>query len=215
MSRNDTAEVAIDTVPDRALAAEITSLAAAFAAADLARAIAAWAEVQLDPADLAALQHESRSLTWRVDTDGMVIITARLAPDAAAEVTATIDTLIARNRRTARHAPADASTAHRPTLAQQRADALVAAVTGGGAKVQVEVLVNVGVRPDGSVWACLPDGTPVPGRTRLPIPPLPPRPPRHPLRHQPPHPHHRMLDALQPPPPRMAPHALTTRTIAR
>ncbi len=143
--------------------AELLALAAAFAAADLARAIAAWAEGHLDPADLAAVQNESRSLTWRVDTDGMVVITARLAPDAAAEVTATIDTLVARDRRATRHAPAGAPGTSRPSLAQQRADALVAAVTGGGAKVQVEVLVNVGVRADGSVWACRPDGTPVPG----------------------------------------------------
>ncbi len=144
--------------------AELLALAAAFAAADLARAIAAWAEGHLDPADLAALQHESRSLTWRVDTDGMVVICARLAPDAAAEVTATIDTLVARDRRPTHHAPAGTSSAGaRPTLAQQRADALVAAVAGGGAKIQVEVLVNVGVRPDGSIWACLPDGTPVTG----------------------------------------------------
>ncbi len=132
---------------------ELIDLARAYPASELAQAIAAWAQGHLDPADLAQRHHDARNLTWRVDIDGMVVITARLAPDTAATVTATIDTVVARNR----DAPVGAS------LGQQRADALVAATTHGGARINVEVLLNVGVRHDGTIWACLPDGTPVPG----------------------------------------------------
>ncbi len=151
---------------------ELVQLAGRYSASELTKAIAVWAEGHLDPADLAARHHEARSVSWRVDIDGMVVITARLAPDTAAVVTATIDTLVARGVRTdthtrdghngdnhcvSRHAPAGAS------LGQQRADALLAALTNGGHQINVEVLINIGVRDDGTIWACLPDGTPVPG----------------------------------------------------
>ncbi len=77
----------------------------------------------------------------------MVTITARLAPADAGAVCAAIDARVTRDR-----APMGASLAH------QRADALVAVVTGGGANVTAEVVIHVrGDDPTGT----LADGTPM------------------------------------------------------
>ncbi len=70
-----------------ATAREHVRLAHAYPASELAQAIAAWAEGHLDPADLAQRHHDARNLTWRVDIDGMVVLTARLPPTEAPEST--------------------------------------------------------------------------------------------------------------------------------
>ncbi len=81
----------------------------------------------------------------------MITITARLEPAVADTVIAAIDTTVM----TSRDAPAGAS------AGQQRADALAGLVTGGGANIHAEILVNVHERTDGTISACLTDGTPV------------------------------------------------------
>ncbi len=107
----------------------------------------------------------------------MVIGTFRLPPLAAAMLTAAIDALVMRQPNTERpdmtegdeHASADACSSPpitgRSTLAQQRADALVAIATrwgdgraGHAAVVAAEVVIHV--RGDGIT---LDDGTPIPG----------------------------------------------------
>lgn len=111
----------------------------------LGAAIAAWSQRNEDPDAITARQHAARSVTWRTEPDGTVLITARLTPDAAATTCAAIDAHVTQTT-----APAGASLAH------QRADARTALVTGGGATIHAEVLVHV--TEDGNH---LPDGTPL------------------------------------------------------
>ena len=111
----------------------------------LGAAIAAWAQRNEDTEEIRRRQHEARSVSWRTEPSGTVLITARLTPKAAGAVCAAIDAHVTRN-----HAPAGAS------LPQQRADALVQLVAGGGNAVTAEVVVHV--REDGNT---LTDGTPL------------------------------------------------------
>ena len=70
----------------------------------LGAAIAAWSQRNEDPETIARRQHEERSVSWRTGPDGMVTITARLAPAVAGAVCAVIDAHVTRSG-----APADAS----------------------------------------------------------------------------------------------------------
>jgi hypothetical protein len=126
-------------------AEQLVALARSVPAAALGRAIAGWSREHEDPEDIDARHRRDRSLRWRTDPDGMITITARLPPHQAAPVLAVIDQRVMSDR-----APAGAS------LAQQRADALAAVATRGGAKVVTEVVIHV----DGSA-AHLVDGTPI------------------------------------------------------
>ena len=114
--------------------AALVDLAERNPAGRLGAAIAAWAQRNEDPDTIRARQHQARSVTWRTEPDGTVVITARLTPEAAGALCAVIDTIVTRTR-----APAGAS------LAQQRADALVAATTtsNGGTGVQAELVIHV------------------------------------------------------------------------
>ena len=117
--------------------------------------------------------HEARSLTFRTDADGMVHGTFRLPPLLAAILLAVLDALVLRQSRRApkpvteraRNASADASNVETwPSLAQQRADALVElarAVEAAGCNAEtspVNAEIVVHVRGDG---ATLDDGTPL------------------------------------------------------
>lgn len=99
--------------------AELLKIAGHTSAGRLGAAVAAWSQRNDDADTIRHRQHEARSMSWRTEPDGMVVITARLPPQTAGGLCAAIDTLIARN-----HAPAGAS------LAQQRADTLTQIVTG-------------------------------------------------------------------------------------
>jgi hypothetical protein len=123
----------------------LVALAARTPAGRLGAAIAAWSQRNDDPATIAARQYEARSVTWRTEPDGMVVIVARLTPASAAGVCAAIDATVA----AAHDAPAGAS------LPQQRADALGALASRGGS-ITAEVVVHV--RADGN---SLTDGTPL------------------------------------------------------
>ncbi len=111
----------------------------------LGAAIAAWSQRNDDPDTIRRRQHETRSVTWRTEPDGMVVLTARLTPETAGAACATIDGAVTRTT-----APAGAS------LAKQRADALVALVTHGGGSVTTEVVVHVNAEGN-----TLTDGTPL------------------------------------------------------
>ena len=124
---------------------DLLGIAAATPAGRLGAAIAAWSQRNDDPDTIRRRQHDARSVTWRTEPDGMVVLTARLTPDTAGAVCAVIDTSVTRN-----HAPAGASLTH------QRADALVTLVTDGGGSVTAELVVHV--RADGNT---LTDGTPL------------------------------------------------------
>ena len=88
----------------------------------LGAAIAAWSQRHEDSEIIDARQHDARSMSWRTEGDGMVTITARLPPAQAGAVCAVIDQQV-----TVTNEPAGASGP------QQRADALVAVVTGNEA----------------------------------------------------------------------------------
>ena len=111
----------------------------------LGAAIAAWSQRNEDPEAIAHRQHEERAVSWRTGPDGMVTITARLAPAVAGAVCAVIDAHVTQSA-----ASAGAS------LPQQRADALAAIATSGGGNVDAEVVIHV--RGDATTLA---DGTPI------------------------------------------------------
>ncbi len=123
---------------------DLLEIAGRTPAGRLGAAVAEWSQRNDDPETIRRRQHESRSVTWRTECDGMVTVTTRLTPETAGMVCAAIDTVVARN-----HAPAGAS------LAQQRADALVAVATSGGA-VTAEVVIHVNTEGN-----TLEDGTPL------------------------------------------------------
>ncbi|MBK5224031.1 MAG: DUF222 domain-containing protein [Acidimicrobiia bacterium] len=124
----------------------LVELATTTPAGRLGTAIAAWSRRNEDPDDIDRRHHEERSVSWRTEPDGMVTITARLSPQAAATITAVVDHHVIANR-----APAGAS------LRQQRADALIAAVTGGGGSTTAEVVIHI----RGDQPTLLADGTPI------------------------------------------------------
>jgi hypothetical protein len=132
---------------------ELCQLAERVPAARLAPALAAWRARRESPEETEVRQHEARRFAWHVDVDGMVVGKFRLPPGDAAKVTSGVDALV---RRTRPRASADAS--RWPSIVQQRADALVELLQGGGAGVVTEVVLHV--RGDGYT---LDDGTPIPG----------------------------------------------------
>lgn len=145
----------------------LVAIAVTTPAGRLGVAIAAWSQRNDDQGQIERHHHDSRACTWRTEPDGMVTLTARLTPAAAGAVCAVIDTQVTRaaadrpEGSDAVDAPAGAPIPARrhPTLAQQRADALVAVVTQPGEHqggVDAEVIVHV--TGDGNH---LPDGTPL------------------------------------------------------
>jgi hypothetical protein len=123
--------------------AELVAIATDTPAGRFKVAIARWLQRHEDAAETDRRHQRDRGVSWRTDPDGMVTMTVRLAPADAAVATAVID----HNVMTA-DAPAGAS------LAQQRADAFMAAFTDRGGDIVTEVVLHV--RPDGNT---LSDGT--------------------------------------------------------
>lgn len=138
-------------------AEELVALAETHTAGRLGAAIAAWSHRNEDQDLIARRQFDARSCSWRTEPDGTVTLTARLTPAAAGGVCAVIDTQVTRAS-----APAGAGDdATFPSIAQQRADALVRLLTdpvesGTATGVTAEVVVHV--REDGNA---LTDGTPL------------------------------------------------------
>lgn len=134
--------------------AELVELARRVPAGRLGVALATWTTRTTSTAELARRQHAARSVRHRVDPDGMTTFTVRLPPLAAGTPLAAVDTTLLRS---AERAAADARvTGAWPSVAQQRADALIAAITGAAAGAVFEVVVHV--RGDGCT---LDDGTPI------------------------------------------------------
>ena len=149
---------ALTRVATAETAAELCEMAERVPAGRLAHALATWLQRNETPEETEARQHAARGLWWRLDVDGMVAGCFRLPPQVHAVVAAAVDAEVV--RRLPEYASADASDrgARWPTDGQQRADALVALVNGGGAAVETEVIVHV--RGDGCF---LDDGTPIAG----------------------------------------------------
>lgn len=135
---------------------ELIDLARSVSAGSLSTAVAAWSR-RHEPEEVRdGRHHESRSLSWRVEPDGLVIGTLRLPAATAAGVMALIDAAVMRRRQdTGDRDGSTAEHATHPSLAQQRADALVTVLCGGGAQLNAEVILHV--RGDG---VTMDDGTP-------------------------------------------------------
>ena len=136
---------------------ELVSLAEKVPASGLNRALAAWVTKNSDPEELAGHQRRQRSLRWRTEPDGVVTFTARLEPLVAARLIALVSAIVMRKWPATAEGEENASADARPTLAQQRADALNILLSDGIGAVETEVIVHV--RGDGT---SLDDGTPLP-----------------------------------------------------
>jgi len=148
--------------------AELCAMAERTPAGRLPSAIAAWLAGHEEPEDTERRQFAARSLTWRTDVDGMVVGSFRLPPWMAATLIAAITAWIMRWRPSDTSTERDngasvgASSTHSavvwPSIPQQRADALLAIIEAGGAKIETKVVIHV--RADG---CSLDDGTPIAG----------------------------------------------------
>jgi hypothetical protein len=129
---------------------ELLELAAKVPASDIGSALAAWS-MRNEPDDvIESRQRRHRHLTCRVDADGTVCGSFRLSPLVGGKLLAAVDTEMMRS--VAQREP-DGTW---PTVAQQRADALVGLVDSGGGRFMYEVVVHVS--GDG---CSLDDGTPI------------------------------------------------------
>ncbi len=131
--------------------AQLVAIAATVAAGQLPRALAAWMHRTSDSAELERHQHEHRSISWRIEPDGVVTFTQRLPPLVAGAFISRLTTHVMTNR------PAPTSIVDWPTLGQQYADAFEHMLTEGGGRLLTELVIHV--RADG---ATLDDGTPIP-----------------------------------------------------
>ncbi|MBS1847957.1 MAG: DUF222 domain-containing protein [Actinobacteria bacterium] len=142
--------------------AELVRIATITPVGRLGVAIASWLHRNEEADVIERRQHAQRFVSIRTEPDGMVTITARLEPMVAGAICAVIDRAV-----TVDHSQPETPTGaddvtERPSLGQQRADALeriiVGAAEGGTAKPSVTAEVVVHVRDDGNTLA---DGTPL------------------------------------------------------
>jgi len=140
----------ISRYADESCVDELIELAEDVPAGNLGIHLALWQKRNAGDEAISQAQHDARSLSWRVDPDGMFSFTYRARPTDGATLAASIDAQVMRSR-----APAGAS------LAQLRADALVE-VLSSGRSAGAEVVVHVTNDAKGGLVAALLDGTPVP-----------------------------------------------------
>ncbi len=134
--------------------AELRAIALRVPAGRLAHALAGWLQRHETPEQTSARQEAATALTTRTEPDGMRLTTIRLPPIHHGELMAAIDAKVLVSQ-SSFHASADAS-GHWPSIAKQRADALLALLRDGGANLVAEVIVHV--RGDGCT---MDDGSPV------------------------------------------------------
>ncbi len=131
-------------------ASELIEIADRCSAGRLGMHLAAWRRDNSSETALSTAQYDARSMSWRVEPDGMLAFSVRLPPSDGGVVAAAVDAQVMRM-----DAPAGAS------LGQLRADAmleLLRSPQGAGA----EVVVHAARNESGEVVAALTDGTPVP-----------------------------------------------------
>jgi hypothetical protein len=131
--------------------AELAELAQNVPAGRLTHALAAWRAARESPEETEARQYADRTFVPRHDVDGMIGVWCRLPPMEGTALLQAIDAYVLRHPPEG-HASADAW----PSIAQQRADALMALVTAGGARATTEVVLHI--RADGCT---MDDGTPI------------------------------------------------------
>jgi len=147
---------------------ELCAIAKRVPAGRLGHALAAWTAQHESDSEREARHQRDRRHSWQTEADGMVAGFWRLPPAEAGRLAAALDahlTAGGRQSQSPSTTPRDIANTRSgvgasagASLAQQRADALVALVDEGGAEVVTELVIHV--RGDGST---LDDGTPVPG----------------------------------------------------
>lgn len=139
---------------------ELCAIAQQVPASRFAVALAQWLERTEDPDAHERRHRAATGLSWRVEPDGMITMVHRLPPAAFGQVRAAIDAKMhtQRGENVAADGKSPRSVKKWPSIVQQRSDALVALVTGGGANISTEVVLHV--RGDGCT---LDDGTPIAG----------------------------------------------------
>ncbi|MEO8692171.1 MAG: hypothetical protein ABI658_01565 [Acidimicrobiales bacterium] len=138
---------------------ELCAIAARVPAAGLAVALARWLKDHESGDALAKRHRAATKLSWHLDVDGMNIGSFRYPPQVFAVVKAAVHAQMARALRGKRATagPGSSRSVDKwPSLGQQRADALLTLILGGGAKVAAEVVIHV--RGDGCTFD---DGTPI------------------------------------------------------
>ncbi len=124
----------------------------------LGQALAGWSKRNESDEVRTKRHRDNRRLSYRVQPDGMISGRFHLPPAEAGIVMAAIDALLMR-RRSLREAGRDETNdpgSAAPSLAQQRADALVDIAAGSADRLVTELVLHV--RADGCT---LDDGTPV------------------------------------------------------
>lgn len=147
---------------------ELLEIASRTAPGKLSTALAAWSARHEDEATRNERHRRERGMRHRVEPDGAVSVTLRLTPEQWAVLGPTIDAEVLRGdgrepEPETTESGEDASGTRRShvrwaSLAQQRVDALIRIVSGGGSTVTTEVILHV--RADGCT---LDDGTPIAG----------------------------------------------------
>jgi hypothetical protein len=145
---------ALSRVATRTNEAELCRIAETVPAGRLAHALVAWLHRHETPEETAVRQAAATGLSERLEPDGMGVTILRLPPLEHGTLMAAIDAKVLVSQ-SSFHASADAS-GHWPSIAQQRAHALMELLREGGAKIATEVIVHV--RGDG---ATMDDGTPI------------------------------------------------------
>jgi hypothetical protein len=145
---------ALSRIATTANEAELCRIARSVPAGRLTHALASWLQRHESPERTAARHTAATGLTQRLEPDGMGVTTLRLPPLEHAALAAAIDAKVLVSQ-SSFGASADAS-GHWPSIAQQRARALMELLREGGASIATEVIVHV--RGDGCT---LDDGTPI------------------------------------------------------
>jgi hypothetical protein len=140
---------------------DLCAIAERVPAAKFAEELARWLLEHESPADTERRHRAGTGLRWRVEPDGMFAAWLRLPAEPFERMRTAVDAIVIDTQR-GQTASADGDSPHsvneRSSLAQQRADALLTLVTGGGAKINTEVILHV--RGDGCT---LDNGAPVLG----------------------------------------------------
>ena len=129
---------------------DLLEIAATTRASDLSKEIARYLGRSEPDESINARQRDARSVRWQTEADGTVQVVMRLPPVDAGFVVAGIDGEVMRQAQVPRDSEGW------PSLAQQRADAVVTLFRGDGASATAEVVIHI--RGDGTT---LDDGTPV------------------------------------------------------
>ncbi len=135
---------------------DLIEIAERVPAGRLGYALASYWNSESSSDEVSARQHANRSVSWKTDADGMMVITSRLPPIDGAHLTSLIDSESMRG-----------NTVADDMVGQQRADGLMTLLTSSTngddqGSVRAEIVVHVTANEHGGLIHALQDGTPLP-----------------------------------------------------